>query len=113
MAQKLAMTGKLKKKFPIQEIEKKAGGTFRKRSFLIETDDKFTNEVCFDISKDDVMQKLDTYEVETEIEVFFNLSSREFNERWYHNLTAWRITTAENLTTNQKDKFVSPDDCPF
>ena len=110
MAQKLSMTGKLKKKFPIQEIEKKAGGTFTKRCFLIETDDKYTNEVCFDIIKEEVMQKLDTFEVETELEVHFNLSSRAYNERWYHNLTAWRITTPENPTTNQKE---DKEDLPF
>ncbi len=110
MAQKLAMTGKLKKKFPIQEIEKKAGGTFKKRSFLIETDDKFTNEVCFDIMKDEVMDRLDTYEVGTELEVHFNLSSREYNERWYHNLNAWRITTSENQSINPKE---DEEDTPF
>ena len=96
----------LKEKMEVNEFTKKDGGKFRKRSFIIETENKYNNIVCFDILKDDVIQMLDNFSVGNEIEVDFNLSSREYNGKYYHNLVAWRLTKVEKSN-------VEKDDDPF
>ena len=56
----------------------------------------------------------------TEIEVSFNLSSREYNGRYYHNIDAWRINKAAAVVSAQADAAPFPaesdveeDDLPF
>ena len=57
----------------------------------------------------------------TEIEVSFNLSSREYNGKYYHNIDAWRInraapTVVEDSSISQAPLEASDaeeDDLPF
>ena len=53
-----------------------------------------------------MIQMLDNFSVGNEIEVDFNLSSREYNGKYYHNLVAWRLTKVEKSN-------VEKDDDPF
>ncbi len=46
------------------------------------------------------MTMLKNIEIGEKIEVFFNLSSREYNQRYYHNIDAWKITKLSGLENN-------------
>ena len=55
-----------------------------------------------------------------QVEVSFNLSSKEFNGRYFHNIDAWRIenlNSTETNETNDMPEFNAPateeDDLPF
>ena len=52
-----------------------------------------------------------------EVEVSFNVSSREFNGKYYHNLDAWKVFKATASTPNQdlnsSDDEDSSDSLPF
>ena len=43
---------------------------------------------------EDKIAMIDGIQPGTEIEVSFNLSSREYNGKYYHNIDAWRINRA-------------------
>ena len=45
---------------------------------------------------DDKVKELDKYQVGDKVKVSFNLSSREYNGRWYTDVRAWRIEPANS-----------------
>ena len=47
-----------------------------------------------------------------EVEVGFNISSREFNGKWYHNIDAWKITGATNAALQAAAPAPSIDEAP-
>ena len=53
-----------------------------------------------------------------QLEVSFNLSSKEYNGKYFHNIDAWRIenlnsSTNEDLPPEFNSEKVEEDDLPF
>jgi len=92
----MEIKGKLSKVLPAQTGQKKNGGEWKKQGFVIELDgnprfDGKPREVCFQVWSDKV--NVDTLVTGSMINVFFDPESREFNEKWYTDLTAWKVET--------------------
>ncbi len=81
----------------------KAGKEWSKQEFVIETEEQFPRKVCFTLfgDKTSLINGLSAGE---EVEVAFNLESREYNGKWFHNINAWKI---DKVSANQ-----SPDGPP-
>ncbi len=81
----------------------KAGKEWSKQEFVIETEEQFPRKVCFTLfgDKTSLMNGISAGE---EVEVAFNLESREYNGKWFHNINAWKI---DKVSANQ-----SPDGPP-
>ena len=117
----LAITGKLVKVLDIENGTSKAGKEWKKQSFVIDTGAQFNPEVCFSLFGEDKIAMLQGINPGEEIEVSFNLSSREYNGRYYHNIDAWRISkpaTAVVAAPADEDPFpakaaAEEDDLPF
>tara|TARA_B100000900_G_scaffold411241_1_gene430540 strand:+ start:621 stop:977 length:357 start_codon:yes stop_codon:yes gene_type:complete len=116
----LAITGKLVKALDVESGTSKAGKEWKKQSFVIDTGAQFNPEVCFSLFGEEKITMLQGINPGEEIEVSFNLSSREYNGRYYHNIDAWRInkaaaavvaTAAEAPSTPQANE--EEDDLPF
>ena len=97
----LEITGKLIKKLPEQTGEGKFG-KWIKQEFVIETHDQYPKKICFSSwgDKTDALKPLNEGEV---ITVSFNPESREYNERWYTDLRAWKITKAEQTAQSEEE----------
>ena len=50
--------------------------------------------------RDDKINMLRDFGAGQEVEVAFNISSREFNGKYYHNIDAWKITSAGAAATS-------------
>ncbi len=93
----LKTIGKLKRVTEIQQIT----DTFKKREFVIETDEQYPQTIGFEIIQDKV-NLIDGYNVGDIIEVFFNLRGREWQKdasapiRVFNSLHAWRIQKVQN-----------------
>ncbi len=100
----LEITGKLIKKLPEQTGEGKFG-KWIKQEFIIETQDQYPKKICFSTwgDKTDFLKKVSEGDI---ITVSFNPESREYNERWYTDLRAWKITPA------QENRQIPPEDIP-
>lgn len=66
-----------------------AKGAWRKDSFVIETQDQYPKKVNISYFGDKV--NINSFNINDEIKVSINIDSREFNGKWYTNVTAWRI----------------------
>jgi hypothetical protein len=72
----------------------KGGREWSKREFVIDTEEQFSRKVCFTLFGDKT-SLIDTITVGEMVDVSFNIESREFNGKWYHNINAWKIDKPE------------------
>ena len=103
----LAIKGKLVKKLDVESGTSKAGKEWKKQSFLVNTGAQYNPEVCFQLFGDDKIQMLDGVNDGDELEVSFNISSREYNGRYFHNIDAWKIS--KESTNNNAPETIPPD----
>ena len=118
----LAVKGKLTKVLELETGTSKAGKEWKKQGFVIDSGDQFNPEICFSLFGDDKIGMLRNFGPGQEVEVSFNISSREFNGKYYHNLDAWKITGA-SVSSNSGQPVSQPsiedapsdeeDDLPF
>ncbi len=72
----------------------RAGKEWNKQEFVIETQEQFPRKVCFTLFGDKT-SLINGMGPGQEVEVSFNLESREYNGKWFHNINAWKIDTAD------------------
>lgn len=87
----LAIKGRIKSILDVESGTSKAGKTWRKQSFVLDTGAQYNPDVCFGVFGDDKIDMLAKYSPGAEVEVAFNISSREYNGKYYHNIDAWKI----------------------
>ena len=71
---------------------------FAKREFVITTEDKYPQDIKLEFVKDKVSE-LDAFDVGDQVTVAFNIRGNEYKERYYVNLSAWKISKAEGAST--------------
>ncbi|MCI5989251.1 MAG: DUF3127 domain-containing protein [Candidatus Cryptobacteroides sp.] len=90
----MEIEGRLIQKLGIQS-GKSARGDWAKQEFVIEFQEgNFPSKACFSVWGADKVKDLEKYQPGDQIKVAFNVSSREFNGKWYTDLRAWRISPA-------------------
>ncbi len=70
----------------------KAGNEWIKQEFVIETEGEYPKKICFTLFNERV-KVIDGIAEGEKVEVFFDVESREYNEKWYHNINAWKVET--------------------
>ena len=93
----LSVKGKVEQILKPESGVSKAGKEWKKQEFVMETDEQFPRKVCFTLFGDKV-DLLNGLTAGQEVEVSFNLDSREFNGRWFTNVNAWKIDQASEET---------------
>lgn len=84
----MEIQGKVVKVLPLQSGDNARGG-WKKQDFILETPGEYPKQVCISLWGDKIDQTPLT-EGE-EITASINVESREFNERWYTDVKAWKI----------------------
>lgn len=120
----LAINGKIVKILDPINGTSKAGKEWNKQEFVIETTDQYPKSVCFTLFGDKV-ELIQGLNIGDEVNVSFNIESREFNERWFHNINAWKVAPFEKSSEeiNHSDNYskalsnepteATADDLPF
>lgn len=83
------LTGKIKKIFDQQDFP----SGFYKREFVVTTDEKFPQDLKLDCLKEKVEMLQDLKEGDP-VQVHFDIRGREWNDRFFVDLTAWKIEAA-------------------
>ena len=105
----LSIQGLLIQKNQIENIENKEGKKWTKQTFLLDIGSDYNNRICFQLFGEEKIKLLEKYQLGDRIEVFFNISSREYNKRYYHNIDAWKINSvlegdSQNAKESEKTK---------
>ena len=107
MATSPSLKGSVTRIMELQTGASKAGKEWKKQEFAIETNEQYPKTVAFTVFGDKI-SLMDGLKEGQEIEVFFNLESREYNGKFFHNINAWKIDVASGQakqapTTNVTD----------
>ncbi len=89
----MEVEGKLVEVLPVQSGTGR-NGEWRKQDFVIETTDRFPKKICITVWSD-MVDELANYKTDDLLHVDIDLSSREYNGRWYTDVKAWRMRTLE------------------
>jgi hypothetical protein len=85
------LTGKLKTVMETQTF----GSGFTKREFVVTTDEQYPQDIKFELIKEKT-SAIDSFKNGDTLKVSFNVRGNEYNGKYYVNLQAWRIETAQN-----------------
>lgn len=106
----LKIKGRLISKGNVESGTSKAGKSWQKSSFVLETEGQYAKKICFEVFGEDKIKAVESAKVLTEIEVSFNVESREFNGKWYTTASLWRFDlvgkTEPTETTGIQDAVV-------
>lgn len=79
-------------------------GEWKKQDIIVETNDQYPKKICISIWGDKIGAT--NLELNNNYVIDFDIESREFNGKWYTDVKAWRISSADNnvpTNDNQKD----------
>lgn len=103
----LELTGRINKIFPEVSGQGKTGNSWIKQEFLIETQDQFPKKVLV-AAWGNVIDTLRQFSEGQEVKVSINLESREYNQRYYTDVKAWRIEASNGGGNSGGSNYSKP-----
>ena len=121
----MELTGKIINILPILTGAGK-NGSWKKQEFILETNTQPQRKVCFSTWG----EKIDQFNLNIgdELDVSFDIESREYNGRWYTEVKAWKVIILSKNNNLAAEKEIGsgkeiigmeisiselPDDLPF
>ncbi|MBM6714697.1 DUF3127 domain-containing protein [Phocaeicola coprocola] len=86
----MEIIGIIKKIYPIQEgVSKSTGNPWKSMEFLLETEDRYPQSVCLLLMNDNCTR----FEIKEgdKIKVSFDMKAREWENKAYNTLIAWKV----------------------
>ncbi|MCM1349019.1 MAG: DUF3127 domain-containing protein [Firmicutes bacterium] len=105
----MEIKGKVIVALPEQSGVSKAGNSWKKREYVLETQETYPKKVHFDLFG----ERADQYplSVGDDITLSFDIESREFNGRWYTSIRGWKVekgTAAQMAPAPSADPNMPP-----
>lgn len=110
----LTIKGRLAQKLTKETVNGKNGKTYDKMTFVIDTGDRHNSIIAFGLFGDKTAL-VDNITIGQEIEVSFNLSSREYNGKFYTQADCWKVSKVgdeqivRSVTTPQLESSILRD----
>lgn len=91
----MEVKGKIIQAFPPVEGTSKAGNPWKKREYILETQESYPKKIFFDFFGD----RADQYplNVGDVINLSFDIESREYNGRWFVSIRGWKAEPANDM----------------
>jgi len=109
------ISGKIVRVLPEKSGQSSRGG-WRKQEYILEIPGKFPKQLCFMAWGD----KIDEFGIREgqDLQVFIDIESREYNDRWYTDVKAWKVAAAgvaggNDMPPPVNNDFPPDDDVPF
>lgn len=89
----MQVTAKLIQLLPLQTGTGKSGSSWKKQDIIVETNAQYPKKICISIWGDKIDRSV---LVEGAVlTISFDVESREYNGRWYTDVKAWKVESAE------------------
>lgn len=85
----MQLTATLLQLLPAQSGQSK-NGPWKKQDIIVQTDEKFPKKVCLSIWGDKIDEK--QLILNSNLQLEFDIESREFNGKWYTDIKVWKVT---------------------
>ena len=103
----MQLTAKLTQLLPIQAGTGK-NGDWKKQDIIVETDGQYPKKVCISIWGDKINEG--QLQIGNLLQIDFDIESREYNNKWYTDIKAWKIELAVTSTQKKPDNEVNTVD---
>ncbi len=103
--------GKLIKVLPEQSGEGRNGRWVR-QDFVIEIPGEYPKTMCFSLWGEEKIKNIRAINEGDNLKVSFDISSREYNERWYTDLRAWKIEKMGGSNVGSELPPITENDIP-
>ena len=87
----MQLTAKLTQLLPLQTGTGK-NGQWKKQDIIVETDGTYPKKVCISIWGDKINESV--LKIGSQLDISFDVESREYNSKWYTDVKAWKIEAA-------------------
>jgi hypothetical protein len=92
----MQLTAKITQLLPLQTGMSK-NGQWRKQDVIVETDSQYPKNICVSIWGDKINET--QLQVGNSLTISFELESREYNNKWYTDVKAYKIDLMNNPVT--------------
>ena len=106
----MEVKGKLVKKLEVESGISKSEKVWKKQTAVIDTGAEYNPEIAVTVFGDEKLKQLNKLEVGMDVVILCNVSSREYNGRYFHNIDGYHFTSN---TRNAETVAVQSDDLPF
>ncbi|MGM9748687.1 MAG: DUF3127 domain-containing protein [Candidatus Cryptobacteroides sp.] len=101
----LEIEGRIVRKLNVQSGTS-SRGPWEKQEFIVEYQEgNFPTQICMNVWGSEKVKDLGRFQVGDKVKISFNLSSREFQGRWYTDVRAWRIESADNRQYDAQPQY--------
>jgi hypothetical protein len=110
----MEFTGKIIAVLPIREGNTKSTGVaWQMQSFVIESHDEYPKKMCFDVFGEDKINQFGI-KVGEELKVSFDVDARQWQDRWFNSIRAWKVEKMEAAKPKAKavPSIKNNDDIP-
>jgi len=106
----MEVKGKVVKKLPIESGISKSEKEWKKQVIVIDTGADYNPEIAIQAFGDDKIKDLNKLSVGDQVVIKCNVSSREYNGRYFHNIDGYWFT---KNTKEESTVVPESDDLPF
>lgn len=107
------LKGKLTKKLTIEKGVSKANKEWAKQTIILDNGNEYNPNVAISFFGDDKVKMLEKFNVGQDITIGVNISSKEFNGKWYNQIDGWKVNEAGSTPNPALNNSDVDDDLPF
>jgi len=111
----MEVTGTVKLIVPAETGVSKAGKEWKKQVIVVDTGSDYNPEIAIQAFGDEKINDLNKLAVGDQVKILCNVSSREYNGRYFHNIDGYHFTKNTKEAVSQEGYVDSgeSDDLPF
>ena len=91
----MELKGKIESKLKAEKGTSKAGKEWTKQTIVIDNGDQYNPNVAISFFGDDKVKMLENFKEGQDVAIGVNISSKEFNGKWYNQIDGWMIKAAD------------------
>jgi len=107
----MELKGKIESKLKAETGTSKAGKEWTKQTLVINNGDQYNPNVAISFFGDDKVKMLENFKEGQDVSIGVNISSKEFNGKWYNQIDGWMIKASDQ--TKNTPIVEEEDDLPF
>lgn len=101
----MEISGKIIKALEVRSgVSQRTGNKWMSQQFVIETHEQYPKHCVFSVFGEDRLKQFDI-KVGEELTVSFDIDAREYQGRWYNDISAWRVQRGVAPVAGQPDNF--------
>ena len=87
----MEIIGKAIAALPVKSgVSQRTGEQWQSREYVIETQEQYQKRICFEVFGTDKLKEFNIRNNDL-IKVYFDITAREYNGKWYNSIRAWKV----------------------